>query len=164
MVQRKVWPAEGWLRSTEVTKGCDGDAHPHFHCLLMVPRAYFGRKYIKQSEWAKLWQDCMRLDYKPVLDVRAVKEADRPMQLVPELLKYCVKESHLVANREWFLELTRQLYQLKLVSTGGVLRKYLHELESEPEDLVGDGDEDGDQDVASLYFSWRKQQKKYRMD
>lgn len=164
MVQRKIWPAKGWLRSTEVTRGRDGNAHPHFHCLLMVPRSYFGRKYIKQGEWAKLWQDCMRLDYRPILDVRAVKEGDKPMQLVPELLKYVTKESDLVASKEWFLELTRQLYKLKLISTGGVLKQYLSELEHEPEDLIGDGDESSDRDLASLYFSWRKEQKRYRMD
>lgn len=164
MSQRKIWPALGWLRSTEVTRGRDGNAHPHFHCLLMMPRSYFGRKYIKQNEWAKLWQDCMQLSYKPVIDVRAVRQAEKPMQLIPELIKYCVKESDLVADREWFLELTRQLYNMKLISTGGVLRKYLSELEREPEDLVGEGDEADSEDVANLYFSWRKAEKRYRLD
>ncbi|MDK7012116.1 protein rep, partial [Escherichia coli] len=26
----------GWVRTTEVTRGKDGSAHPHFHTLLMV--------------------------------------------------------------------------------------------------------------------------------
>jgi plasmid rolling circle replication initiator protein Rep len=89
--QRKAWPAEGWLRSTEVTRGRDGSAHPHFHCLLMVKPSYFGKGYINQAEWVELWRHAMRLDYDPILDCRAMKRGRQPMQLVPELLKYCTK-------------------------------------------------------------------------
>lgn len=163
MVQRKMWPAVGWLRSTEVTRGRDGNAHPHFHCLLMVPRSYFGYGYIKKKQWIELWCDCMRLSYKPIIDVQAVKEGDKPMWLVPELIKYVTKESDLVADREWFLELTRQLYNMKLISTGGVLKTYLKELEREPEDLIGEGDDSIEADLMNLYFGWLKQEKKYRM-
>lgn len=163
MAQRKMWPADGWLRSTEVTKGKDGNAHPHFHCLLLVPRSYFGKKYIKQTEWVRLWRDCMRLDYNPILDCRAVKQGSKPMELVPELLKYCVKESDLAGDREWFLELTRQMHRLRAIATGGVLKQYLKELEEEPEDLIGEGDEPEVQDETSLYFGWKRQEKKYRM-
>lgn len=163
LVQLKAWPAEGWLRSTEVTKGRDGNAHPHFHCLLLVPRSYFGKKYIKQAEWVDMWRRCMRLDYNPVLDVQAVKHGDSPSSLVPELLKYCTKESDLVADKEWFLELNRQMHKMRAIATGGVLKDYLRELEEEPEDLIGK-DEEGDvQDDASLYFGWRKVEKKYRI-
>ena len=163
MVQRKKWPAEGWLRSTEVTKGRDGNAHPHFHCLLLVPRSYFGQKYIKQADWVELWRSCLRVDYNPILDCRAVRGGSKPMELVPELLKYCVKESDLVADRKWFLELTRQMHKMRAVATGGVLKQYLKELEQEPEDLVGKDDEAEVQDEASLYFGWKRQEKKYRM-
>lgn len=164
LVQLKVWPAEGWLRSTEVTRGRDGNAHPHFHCLLLVPRSYFGRKYIKQAEWVELWRKCMRLDYNPVLDVQAVKEGNRPMELVPELLKYCTKESDLVAEREWFLELTRQIHKMRCIATGGVLKEYLRDLEEEPEDLIGkDEEEPKTEGEASLYFVWKRREKRYRL-
>ena len=162
MVQRKLWPGVGWLRSTEVTRGRDGNAHPHFHCLVLVPRSFFGRGYIRKPEWIQLWRDCMQLNYKPIIDVKAVKDGDRPMCLVPELLKYVTKESDLVAEREWFLELTRQLHGMRLVSTGGVLKKFLGELESEPEDLIGDDGNQEGEDLASLYFGWKRQEKKYR--
>ena len=161
--QRKIWPAEGWLRSTEVTRGRDGSAHPHFHCLLMVKPSYFGKGYIKQSEWVALWRHAARLNYDPILDCRAVKRGRQPMQLVPELLKYCTKESDLVADREWFLELTRQMHKMKCVTTGGVLKEYLRELESEPEDLIGESDIPEGEDEAKLYFGWKRQDRKYRM-
>jgi plasmid rolling circle replication initiator protein Rep len=163
MVQRKAWPAEGWLRSTEVTKGRDGNAHPHFHCLLLVPRSYFGKKYIKQADWVELWRQSMRLDYNPILDCRAVKQGSKPMELVPELLKYCVKESDLVSDRGWFLELTRQLHKMRAIATGGVLKEFLKELEQEPDDLIGKSEETEVQEETSLYFGWKRQEKKYRM-
>ncbi len=162
--QLKAWPAIGWLRSMEVTKGRDGKAHPHFHCLLMVPPGYFaGKNYLKQAEWVAMWRKSMRLDYDPVLDVQAVKQGTQPMELVPELLKYCTKESDLVGDREWFLELTRQMHKMKAVTTGGVLKQYLKELEEEPEDLIGEGDAAELLSEASLLFGWKRQEKRYRM-
>ena len=165
MTLRKLWPADGWLRSTEVTLGRHGTAHPHFHCLLMVPSTYFGRNYIRQDEWVELWRSCARLDYNPVMDVQAVKKGRKPMDLVPELLKYCTKESDMVADREWFLELTRQMYKLRCIGTGGILKDYLQALEAEPEDLIhAEGEsEDAGPDEGSLYFGWQRVQKKYRL-
>lgn len=162
--QLKAFPAIGWLRSTEVTRGRDGSAHPHFHCLLMVPSSYFsGRDYLKQSDWVRMWRKSLRLDYNPVLDVQAVKQGDQPMQLVPELLKYCTKESDLVEDREWFLELTRQMHKMKCVTTGGVLKDYLKELEEEPEDLIGESEEPESQEEGTFCFGWKRREKKYRL-
>jgi len=164
LTQLKAFPAEGWLRSTEVTRGRDGTAHPHFHCLLMVKPGYFGKNYIKQAEWVEMWRRSLRIDYNPVLDVQAVKKGAQPMQLVPELLKYCVKESDLVVDREWFIELTHQLHKMKAVVVGGVLRRYLRELENEPEDLIGEDEKgEGDLDEGHLYFGWKQKLKKYKL-
>ncbi|MBV5262226.1 replication protein [Synechococcus moorigangaii CMS01] len=161
--QRKKFPAVGWIRSTEVTRGKDGSAHPHFHCLLLVPSNYFsGKGYIKQDEWCELWRKSLKVDYKPILDVQAIKQGKQPMQLVPELLKYCVKESDLVADQHWFLELTRQMHRVRCVATGGVLKGYLKALEEEPEDLIGESDED-EVDEGHLRFGWKLKEKKYRM-
>lgn len=166
MVQRKGWPAEGWLRSTEVTRGRDGSAHPHFHCLLMVPPVYFsGKGYMKQAEWVALWRDCLRIDYNPIMDVQAVKQGHKPMELVPEILKYCTKESDLTTDRDWFLELTRQMHKTRAIATGGVLKEYLKELEQEPEDLIHTDEDQGDGEVdeGSLWFGWKRPEKRYRM-
>jgi plasmid rolling circle replication initiator protein Rep len=164
LTELKAFPAVGWLKSVEVTRGKDGSAHPHFHCLLMVPSGYFGKNYLKQSDWVDMWRQSLRLDYNPILDVQAVKKGNQPMSLVPELLKYCVKESDLVADREWFLELTRQMHKMKGVVTGGVLKDYLKALEEEPEDLIGEGEEVAQEvDEGHLFFGWKRQQKKYKL-
>lgn len=162
MSKLKAFPAIGWLRSTEITRGRDGNAHPHFHCLLLVPTTYFGASYLSKAKWIEMWQKSMRLDYKPVLDIQSVQQGKYPMELVPELLKYCTKESDMVVDREWFLELTRQMHKMRSIATGGVLKEYLKELEQEPEDLIG---EDGlmEDEYGRLYFQWKRSDKKYRM-
>jgi plasmid rolling circle replication initiator protein Rep len=164
LTKLKDFPAVGWLKSTEVTRGKDGSAHPHFHCLLLVRPSYFGKNYIKQAEWVELWRRSLRIDYNPVLDVQAVKKGQQPMQLVPELLKYCTKESDLTADREWFLELTRQMHKMRTIATGGVLKKYLRELEQEPEDLIGKDEQDEvEVDEGHIYFGWKRKAKRYKL-
>ena len=159
--QLKKFPAIGFIRSIEVTRGRDGGAHPHFHCLLLVKPGYFGKNYIKQAEWVEMWRRSLRVDYDPILDVQAVKKGSQPMQLIPELLKYCTKESDLVGDRDWFLELTNQMHRVRATVVGGVFRDYLRLLEEDPDDLIGKGDED-EVDEGHLYFGWRYQEKKYR--
>ena len=66
----------GFLRTTEVTRGNDGDmmAHPHFHALLLVKPSYFkGQGYIKQADWVEMWAKALRADYLPSVNVKAVK-------------------------------------------------------------------------------------------
>ena len=165
MVQRKKFPAIGWIRSTEVTRGKDGLVHPHFHCLLLVKPSYFTKYYLRQSEWVELWKSSLRINYNPVVDIRPIRCGCQPMEIVPEILKYCVKESDLVADREWFLELTRQMHKMRTIATGGVLKKYLKELEQEPEDLIGQDENETKSEVEEghLYFNWKYREKRYKL-
>ena len=166
MVQRKKFSVVGWIRSTEVTRGSDNSAHPHFHCLLLVKPSYFsGQVYIKQCDWVEMWRSCLRADYDPVVDICAVRRDSSPRELIPEILKYCVKEADLVANCEWFLELTRQMHRMRMIATGGILKDYLKQLEEEPEDLIGKDElkTEDDLDEGYLYFEWKYQEKKYKL-
>lgn len=165
------WPALGFVRTTEVTRSDDGTAHPHFHALLMVPPAYFGRWYIPQADWVKLWQDTMRLNYVPSVDVRAVKPdrgqspAEALRNAAAETLKYSVKPDDLVADPVWLAELTRQLRHLRFVSTGGVLKDVLHEAEQSKQDLIhpnGEEDSAGEQQLNVLGFDWDRPDQHYR--
>ena len=163
LVKRKSFPAVGWMRSTEVTRSKNGYAHQHYHCLLMVSSTYFSRGYLNQEKWSGLWRDVMRLDYDPMVDIRAVKAGTSPTALVPELVKYMTKESDLVADREWFLELTKQLHGMRAIATGGILKEYLRDMPEEPEDLIGSDGDVLDEDFGRLLFGWRSQEKKYRL-
>lgn len=165
LTKLKEFPAVGWIKSTEVTRGKRpaGSAHPHFHCLLMVPASYFsGQQYLSQKRWSELWQQSARLDYEPMVDVRAVAKNHNPRELIPEILKYQVKESDLVTDREWFIELTNQLHKTRAVAVGGILRDYFRALEQEPTDLIGEGEEDSP-DEGHLFFGWKKAKKKYKL-
>ena len=63
---------KGFIRTTEVTRGKDGDmmAHPHFHALLLVQSNYFTTNYIKQNDWVEMWQKALRVDYAPSVNVK----------------------------------------------------------------------------------------------
>lgn len=79
----------GWFRAFEVTRNLeDGTYHPHFHVLLGVPPSYFkSRDYMSHEQWVSLWADCLKVDYIPVVDVRAVKDKSRNVQREIELLR-----------------------------------------------------------------------------
>lgn len=177
LVARKEFkPVLGWVRTTEVTRGNDGAAHPHFHALLMVPPSWFtGRQYVKQHRWVELWADVMRLDYLPNVDVRAVKpKAPKGAQsatdataqalqgAVAETLKYSTKPTDMVADQSWFLELTKQTHKLRFVATGGALKHVLKVEQETDQDLAltdGDGQDD---DGSRLAFNWRTSERRYR--
>lgn len=164
MTKLKEWePIKGWIKCLEVTRGRDGSAHPHYHVLLLTTSSYFsGLNYISQDKWSELWGKSLRIDYKPITHVRAIAKHHDPCVIIPECLKYTLKESDLTIDREWLIELTRQMHKVKAISVGGVLRQYMRELEQEPQDLIGN-DEEGEVDEGSLYAAWRRQSKRYKI-
>jgi hypothetical protein len=157
----------GWVKTTEVTRGADGDAHPHFHVLLMVPSNYFVKNYLDQAEWADMWRRALRLDYTPVVDVRAVKgkanNEGSVMAAVRETLKYAVKPADMLADRTWLFELTRQLANLRFIAAGGVLKDVLRPDEESERDLVllRSGDAGTSDERPAVVFTWRHSQKRY---
>jgi hypothetical protein len=70
---RKEFPAVGWVRNVEVTRGNDDSAHPHFHALLMVNPGYFSQGYISQKSWVDIWRSCLRVGYDPHVRVNAIR-------------------------------------------------------------------------------------------
>ena len=168
--ERKTFPGVGWIRSLEVTRNRQtGQAHPHIHCLILVPSGYFGKSYIKATKWVERWQQCLRVDYPPVIDIKAVKgktsDADGMAAAVCETLKYTVKEEDLVVDADWLIELTYQLQGTRAVNIGGCLKKFMKP-ESENEDLVNIAEtEDAklpESDI-SVYFGWKENIKRYKL-
>jgi len=155
---------QGWIRTTEVTRGHDDSAHPHFHCLLMVKPSYFGKGYVTQSRWTDLWRECARLDYRPIVDIRTVKArrgapGETPLrQALAETLKYAVKPSDM--EGDWLIELTKQVHRLRFLASGGVLRNMLREFEESEQDLLL-ADEDGEGGDPVLFFDWRREIRRY---
>lgn len=178
-------PVLGWIRTTEVTKGKDGSAHPHFHTLLMVPHSMVsGKHYVKQARWAELWKECLRADYTPIVDIRIVRPKKVSREALEtsntsletsnaavadaarEVLKYAVKPSDMLGggnDNEWFLELTRQVHNLRFIATGGALKDALREDEETEQDLILADDPAETPDYGTrVAFAWRRKEKRYR--
>lgn len=187
MTQRKAFPAMGFARSIEVTRGVvDDSTHPHFHALLMVPESYFqGKYYLSQLAWTELWQSCLRVKYTPIVNVKVVKPSKRWLEnptgwledglgrlpveqqvgaSIAEIFKYSIKPSDLFGkggeyDAQWLLCLTQQLEKTRAITLGGVFKQYLSE--AEPDDLVGTDEEGDDVSASSIYFGWREMVKRY---
>ena len=174
LTRRKVFPALGFIKSVEVTRSADGTAHPHFHCLMLVPAGYFSKGYISQATWASLWQSCLQSDYLPIIDIRAVKAKKATLDAatdtspeaisiaVCETLKYSVKPADLLADAEWLGELTKQLQKTKAISVGGCLKEFFSE--DEPEDLINGEieEEENTQNKPMLLFDWSTVIRRYK--
>ncbi len=173
---------EGYICTTEVTRGKDNSCHPHFHILLLVKPEYFEKEsglYIPQQSseeyenpgLVELWQEALEVSYRPTAHVKAVCRDDLSRQ-VCQVLKYNTKPSsvwyqesvdvnglHRVGfeeTQEWLVEVTRQVYKARFIKTGGCVKKLLRGLESEPEDLIH-SEEDSEYDSVSgetVTFGW----------
>ena len=92
---------QGWAKCFEVTYNWSArEFHPHYHCVLAVPKSYFTTNlYIAQDDWCLMWQDCLQVDYKPIVDVRVFKESEKGKgKEVAEVAKYTIKSSNIMAN------------------------------------------------------------------
>jgi plasmid rolling circle replication initiator protein Rep len=174
LTRRKEFPALGFVKSVEVTRGVGGTAHPHFHCLMFVPAGYFTRGYISHAKWTSIWQSCLKTDYPPILDVRVVKSktttsndaqdaSNQAMaEAVCETLKYAVKPSDLLADPDWLGELTKQLQKTRAISIGGCLKEFFSE--DDPEDLINGEiqEEEKSEDDSFLLFDWSAIVRRYK--
>jgi plasmid rolling circle replication initiator protein Rep len=168
---------KGYYRGTEVTHNLDYKSecydtyHPHFHCVFAVNESYFtSRDYIKQADWAELWQKAMRLDYKPNVDVRRVKGADA--KAVAEAAKYTLKESDYLIPDDW--DMTTKTVQLldsafekrRFVAFGGVMKEWHKKLnldDTENGDLVNveGGPPESDTNDPLVTYVWYTGYKQY---
>ena len=167
LAKLKHFPAIGYLKTVEVTRGKHGDAHPHLHILMMVPPSYFGVNYVKKKEWCAWWKRAAKVDYTPIIDVQAIKSKDSPLGLLAEVVKYQTKPNDLIfSDREWFLEYTRQVHRTNAFALGGVFKGYFKELDKKEtiEEMIGGDEESKDGvDEGELFFNWQRFEKKYRM-
>lgn len=138
----------GYVRSTEVTvtKAVEADDiryHHHVHVIAMVNNYFKKENYMNHDEWASLWQLALKTDYTPIINVKAIKANPKKHltaidSVSRELSKYVVKPASYLANIEDGFEsqsdadthninvikcLSKQLYNIRQTSYGGLLRK-----------------------------------------
>lgn len=135
---------KGWYRGLEITHNVNplspsyDTFHPHFHCLLAVNKSYFKKQeYLSQEDWVELWKQSLKVDYKPVVDVRKVKGSHS--QAVAEAAKYAVKSDEVVIPDDWDLTLDtvrlldRVLDKRRFVAFGGKMKAVHRQLNLEDE-------------------------------
>ena len=167
LAKLKHFPAVGYLKTVEVTRGRRDDAHPHLHILMMVKPSYFSHGYVRKKEWCAWWKRAAKVDYVPIIDVQAIKADDSPLGLLAEVVKYQTKPNDLIfSDRAWFLEYTRQVHRTNAFALGGVFKDYFKELEKKEtiEEMIS-GNETVDQEIdeGEIFFGWQRSQKKYKM-
>ena len=146
-----------------------GMYHPHFHVLLAVNKSYFDDKryYIKQGDFAKMWQRALKANYTPVVDVRAIKGSRKDIN---EVAKYTTKSGdYLVGERDEFTRmlvtvdepltdsavevLSEALHKRRLVGWGGVFDEMRKRLNIE-EEVEAAADAVDDEQPVKLNFRW----------
>ncbi len=186
LLKRPQFKAVGWLRNLEITRSPIGEAHPHFHALLMVNPGYFAHDYLNQKDWIALWRSCLRVEYDPSVRVNVVKprkksstDTSESASLIDEgllkairyTLKYSTKPDDILntdtsecQDRQVWLEgLTTQLHKKRSIATGGIFKKYLSE--SNPDNLIVDEEnidtsEPEDKEIKINYV-WRDEASNY---
>lgn len=138
----------GYVRSTEVTvtDGVEADEikyHHHVHVIAMVNNYFKRENYMNQDDWAQLWQQALKTDYTPVINLKAIKANPKKHlsaieSVSRELSKYVVKPASYLANVEDGFSsqddadthninviqcLSEKLQNLRQTSYGGLLRK-----------------------------------------
>ena len=152
----------GWIRGTEVTRAANGEAHPHFHVLLLVPPGYFsGQAYIKQSRWGELWREAAKLDYSPIVDIRRVKTPESGLSEAIKAATYSVKPSELTTDSAWFHQLHEQVSGLRFLASDGVIKDALgKQAEGEAADIVEGADPEGEE-IGKRVYGWNRPRREY---
>lgn len=169
----------GFLRATEVTYSKKLDSyHPHLHVLLMVKPGYFRSKddYLTQEEWTELWQKAMKLDYTPMVDIRAVK-ADKGKGLkgaILETAKYPVKPFDVTDEKTDFTDqeklqivddMLTGLHRKRQIGFGKLFKEIKKDLDFddlEDGNLVQTGeDKDGTSSGREIVAIWNWERKNY---
>ena len=146
-------------------------AHPHFHVLLLVPPSYFGKNYVKQLTWQQQWQMAMRLDYPPVIDVRAAKSKKRSggsaiddsKAAAVEAAKYASKATQLLELGETLTEFHHQTTGLRYYSVSRDLKEYIRTTDITEEEMLDNTNPDASGDTPLLKASamWFEDSQEY---
>lgn len=160
----------GYLRSVEVTHNeITGEYHPHIHVLLMVRPSFFQSKkdYINQKEWGEMWSQSLKVDYIPMVDIRAVKEKGKGLRgAILETAKYPTKPFKLeIENKQVVDDLYNGLYRKRQLGYGGlfkVIKKQLALDDAENGDLIHTSeDKDSLSEGSKIVAIWNAAKQNY---
>ncbi len=171
----------GYLKATEVTVNQqDGSYNQHFHILVFVKSSYFvsSDNYISQEELTDFWQKALKIDYTPIVNIKAVKpkanaKEQNVIAAVYETAKYPVKSiDYLTDNHEENLQrvddLEIGLKRKRLISFGGIFKEIRKELQlddAEDGNLIHVSSEDEELTTGQMIVArWNWERKNYFID
>lgn len=115
----------GWVRTIEITRGKDDNAHPHFHVLLEARPEYFIKNaglWIEHDDLVNMWRKCLGVDYAPAVDIRAIKQ-DALNGAVAEVAKYISKSAQIAGLTDKdFLAYGEAVAGVRMWAAGGTMR------------------------------------------
>lgn len=121
----------GYLKAIEVTYNSqDKTYHPHLHVIFAVRANFFAGKqnYLNKKEWIELWQKALNVDYKPQVDIKAIKSGvTGTAKAVAEVAKYPIKTAPILKLSddeavEVLKTLTLALHKKRFVGYGGIFK------------------------------------------
>lgn len=139
----------GWVRSLEITFPRKGEAHPHFHVLMVSKH--------QQRAWSlldlrRIWTECMQmnvLDFDDgrglICNIQKVKpgegetESEALVRSVGQVLKYSIKPMAEMAMAEWAVPKIAEMKRARFIASGGVFRSIFVEPETDEERRELDG-------------------------
>ena len=186
--RRKEFPAQGFLRSFEITmqrdrvvadgkgktssgaatRSEDGQliAHPHLHIVLCMKPGYYESNFKDKDWWIDQWQSCLKVDYRPSISIKKIVyyQEDLIVSLL-ETLKYTTKPADFdVTNSvagEWLDVLTRELHKVRAVSVGGNIAKFCPQSDIDAiEDNIKSDDEQK-QTGHRFPLAWNNKRRKF---
>lgn len=141
LIHREEWKKaiKGFIRAVEFVGDHteQGQAHPHYHCLLMVEKRYFkGEDYISQERFRELWSDCYSY---PNLQVRIEKIKPKKKAdgtVLPaivcacyETIKYSMDLTDMnKLSDDDLKELMKQTRGIRQYNRGGLLKNLVEDL------------------------------------
>jgi len=122
----------GFFKVVEFTIDKDKKMHPHFHILLSVDNSYFDN-WFNTNEIAEKWQQALKVNYTPIVDIRAIKGNKRQLEKsIKELVKYTMKHSDFSKlNENEMVMLDEQLKGKRFIATGGIMKMSLRQIEKD---------------------------------
>ena len=154
----------GYFKSIELLgdKTPKGQAHPHFHILLVVKESYFKKSdYLNKAQWTEMWKKALGVEYTPVVYVSRIKSKNENFSdidsAIIETVKYSVKHSDLCKrSNEDFYYLYTQTKSMRFISAGGILKEHLNLIKID-EDLINLKKENEALwiEIARLIYTWQ---------
>ena len=172
----------GYLKATEVTVNeKDGSYNQHLHVLVFVKSSYFvnSDNYISQAELTEFWKKSLKIDYTPIVNVKAVKpkatkEEKGVLGAVYETAKYPVKSidyltNDRVKNLQRVDDLEKGLKRKRLISFGGIFKEIRKELQLEDIEngnlIDTDSNEEEKLSTGQIIIArWNWERKNYYLD